>query len=340
MGGPTANFRAPSCTQQLEKGVCKGARRCLAPLPCPKLRVDHSEYLAILRKMRALPGVKKVFIRSGIRFDYLVHDRDERFFRELVEHHVSGQLKVAPEHCAPAVLRAMGKPPVEVYERFEKRFYELSRQAGREQYLVPYLLSSHPGSTLRDAVALAAWLHKHNLRPEQVQDFYPTPGTVSTCMFYTGLDPYTGEEVHVPRKDEEKALQRALLQYFLPKNARLVHKALLQCHREDLIPVLLPASARRGAQTGTSTPRAKGSPPAKGEGKNTGKKDASARGRAAGKAPTGRGNDWGKTAGKASIGRGGKPGKAAGSSAGTPAGPPRRSRKDNSKPGRPGRRRA
>lgn len=271
VGGPTANFRAPSCAEQLERGVCT-KRRCLAPSPCPRLRVDHGEYLSILRKLRALPGVKKVFIRSGIRYDYLVHDRDESFFRELVEHHVSGQLKVAPEHCAPPVLKAMGKPPIEVYNRFSKRFYELSRKAGKEQYLVPYLLSSHPGSRLRDAVALAEYLHEHNLRPEQVQDFYPTPGTISTCMFYTGLDPASGEAIHVPRDADEKAMQRALLQPFLPKNAALVRKALTLCHREDLIAKLLPGERHpKGAAPRASAPvnRAAngGRPPAKRGGK-------------------------------------------------------------------------
>ncbi|MDL2219835.1 YgiQ family radical SAM protein, partial [Ruminococcaceae bacterium OttesenSCG-928-O06] len=199
VGGPTANFRTAACTWQEQHGVCGGGRRCLTPSPCPKLKIDHSEYLALLRAVRAVPGVKKVFIRSGIRYDYLIHDKDEAFFKELVQHHVSGQLKVAPEHCAPAVLRAMGKPPAETYDRFARRFAQLTKQAGKKQYLVPYLLSSHPGSTLKDAVALAQWLHKNNLRPQQVQDFYPTPGTVATCMYHTGLDPYTLKEIYVPR---------------------------------------------------------------------------------------------------------------------------------------------
>ena len=194
VGGPTANFRLPSCKEQMTKGMCQGGKKCLAPSPCPHLLVDHTEYLSMLRKLRALPGVKKVFIRSGIRYDYLIRDKDESFFKELVEHHVSGQLKVAPEHCAPDTLRYMGKPPIEVYNKFSKRFYELTKQAGKKQYLVPYLMSSHPGSTLRDAVTLAEYLYKNNIRPEQVQDFYPTPGTVSTCMFYTGLDPYTRKQ--------------------------------------------------------------------------------------------------------------------------------------------------
>ncbi len=244
VGGPTANFRLPSCRKQGTKGMCAGGRHCLAPSPCRELIVDHSDYLAILRRVRALPGVKKVFIRSGIRYDYLIQDPDESFFRELVEHHVSGQLKVAPEHCAPNTLRYMGKPPVEVFNRFSKRFYELTKQAGKKQYLVPYLMSSHPGSTLKDAVILAEYLYKHHMRPEQVQDFYPTPGTVSTCMFYTELDPYTLKPVYVAKDREEKAMQRALLQYYEPKNAQRVIKALQLTHREDLIPLLVPAGAR------------------------------------------------------------------------------------------------
>lgn len=246
VGGPTANFRLPSCAQQVTKGVCGGGKHCLAPQPCPKLIVDHSEYLAILRRLRALPGVKKVFIRSGIRYDYLIYDKDETFFKELVEHHISGQLKVAPEHCSPAVLRAMGKPSIETYNRFAKRFYQLTKQAGKPQYLVPYLISSHPGSTLKDAVLLAEYLYDNRMKPEQVQDFYPTPGTVSTCMYYTGLDPYTLQPVHVARDPEDKAMQRALLQYYNPKNAVRVRRALQLCHREDLAAKLLPAAARVG----------------------------------------------------------------------------------------------
>lgn len=246
VGGPTANFRLPSCGRQMTKGMCKGGKKCLAPSPCPHLIVDHSEYLAMLRRLRVLPGVKKVFIRSGIRYDYLVWDKDETFFKELVEHHVSGQLKVAPEHCAPNTLKYMGKPPVEVFNKFSKRFYELTKQAGKKQYLVPYLMSSHPGSTLKDAVLLAEYLYKHNIRPEQVQDFYPTPGTVATCMFYTGLDPYTLDSVFVEKSPEGKALQRALLQYYEPRNTEKVVKALHMTHREDLIPLLAPNYRPRG----------------------------------------------------------------------------------------------
>lgn len=256
VGGPTANFRLPSCGQQMKEGGCTGGKHCLTPSPCPKLIIDHSEYLGILRKMRALPGVKKVFIRSGIRYDYLVYDKDESFFKELVQHHVSGQLKVAPEHCSPAVLRAMGKPSIAVYNRFVKRFGELTRQAGLEQYLVPYLISSHPGSRLSDAVALAEYLQANRIRPEQVQDFYPTPGTVSTCMYFTGLDPYTLQEIYVARNPQDKAMQRALLQYYNPKNAETVRKALVMCHREDLIPKLLGRVSRTagtGAAAGSRT---------------------------------------------------------------------------------------
>ncbi len=234
IGGPTANFRRPSCDLQEKNGLCKG-KKCLAPKPCPQLKADQSEYLDILRTVRSLDGIKKVFIRSGIRYDYLLEDKDDRFFRELVEHHVSGQLKVAPEHCSAAVLDKMGKPHIEAYLRFAKRYFEYTKQIGKEQYLVPYLMSSHPGSTLKDAVELALFLKRERLRPEQVQDFYPTPGTISTCMFYTGLDPYTMEEVYVARTPKEKALQRALLQYFNPKNRTLVEEALRRAGRADLI---------------------------------------------------------------------------------------------------------
>ena len=242
VGGPTANFRAPSCTRQLEKGVCAGGKHCLAPSPCPNLQADHSEYLQLLRRVRALPGVKKVFIRSGIRYDFLLQDKNEEFFKELVTHHVSGQLKVAPEHCAPGVLRAMGKPPIETYTHFAKRFYQLTQKAGKEQYLVPYFISSHPGSTLKDAVALALWLKENHIRPEQVQDFYPTPGTVSTCMYYTGADPFTGAPIYVARDPMEKAMQRALLQPHLPKNRELARTALAKAGRGDLIGPLVGGS--------------------------------------------------------------------------------------------------
>ncbi|MDD5953076.1 MAG: YgiQ family radical SAM protein [Oscillospiraceae bacterium] len=234
VGGPTANFRTCACKKQAKHGLCKD-RKCLAPTPCKALQVDHTEYLDILRKLRALPKVKKVFIRSGIRYDYLMEDKDDTFFRELVEHHVSGQLKVAPEHCSAAVLDKMGKPHIQAYKAFQKRFFAITKSVGKEQYLVPYLMSSHPGSTLKDAVELALFLKEENLRPEQVQDFYPTPGTISTCMFYTELDPYTLEPVFVPKTAKEKAMQRALLQYFNPKNQKLVIEALKAAGRTDLI---------------------------------------------------------------------------------------------------------
>ena len=234
VGGPTANFRAPSCTHQLTHGLCKG-RKCLAPEPCKNLEVDHTEYLSILRDIRKIKGIKKVFIRSGIRYDYLIEDKNEEFMRELIEYHVSGQLKVAPEHCSAAVLDLMGKPHIEAYKKFQDKFYKMTGRIGKEQYLVPYLMSSHPGSTLNEAVELALFLKSLKMRPEQVQDFYPTPGTISTCMFYTGLDPYTMKKVYVPRTAEEKGMQRALLQYFRPQNQRKCIEALIKAHRTDLI---------------------------------------------------------------------------------------------------------
>ena len=234
VGGPTANFRAPSCDVQLKKGLCAD-KKCLAPNMCPAVKVSHEDYLSLLRKLRSIPKVKKVFIRSGIRFDYLIADKNEDFFKELVLHHTSGQLKVAPEHCSDNVLKYMGKPSVKVYEKFEKRFYELTKAVGKKQFLVPYLMSSHPGSTINDAIELSLFLKRHNMHPEQVQDFYPTPGTISTCMFYTGLDPMTMKKVYVPRTPEEKAEQRALLQYFKPENRQLVLKALKKAGRYDLI---------------------------------------------------------------------------------------------------------
>lgn len=234
VGGPTANFRGPSCEKQLEHGLCKG-KKCLAPAPCKNLHVDHKEYLDLLRKIRSIKGIKKVFIRSGIRYDYLIEDKDDEFMRELIEHHVSGQLKVAPEHCSTAVLDRMGKPHIEAYKRFQKKFYEITKQVGKEQYLVPYLMSSHPGSTLKDAVELAMFLKENRIHPEQVQDFYPTPGTLSTCMFYTELDPYTLEPVYVAKNPKEKAMQRALLQYYKPENQRRIIEALVKAGRQDLI---------------------------------------------------------------------------------------------------------
>ncbi len=234
VGGPTANFRAPSCDFQETHGMCKG-KKCLAPKPCKNLVVDHRDYLALLQKLRAIPGVKKVFIRSGIRFDYLLADRDDSFFKELVRHHVSGQLKVAPEHCSDQVLSFMGKPSFSIYKKFRDRFMELTKSIGKKQYLVPYLMSSHPGSTIMDAIELALFLKQENMHPEQVQDFYPTPGTVSTCMYYTGLDPYTLKPVYVAKERKEKAVQRALLQYYRPENYRMIRDTLRHLGREDLI---------------------------------------------------------------------------------------------------------
>lgn len=234
VGGPTANFRAPACEKQLTKGACTN-RQCLFPTPCKNLRVDHSDYLSLLRKLRMLPGVKKVFIRSGIRFDYVMCDKDRTFLRELCEHHVSGQLKVAPEHISDAVLERLGKPKAEVYRRFAKAYEEMNRKLGKEQYLVPYLMSSHPGSTLKEAVELAEYLRDLGYMPEQVQDFYPTPSTISTCMYYTGLDPRTLAPVYVADNPHEKAMQRALIQYRNPKNYELVYEALTRAGRQDLI---------------------------------------------------------------------------------------------------------
>lgn len=234
VGGPTANFRHPSCQKQLTKGVCMN-RQCLFPKPCKNLTVDHKDYLKLLRKLRALPGVKKVFVRSGIRFDYLLEDPDDSIFRELCQYHVSGQLKVAPEHISDNVLKYMGKPPVAVYDRFKDKYRKINEKIGKKQYLVPYLMSSHPGSTLKDAIALAEYLRDLGYMPEQVQDFYPTPSTISTCMYYTGLDPATMEPVYVAHNPHEKAMQRALIQYRNPKNYDLVYEALKKEHREDLI---------------------------------------------------------------------------------------------------------
>lgn len=234
VGGPTANFRQPSCQKQLQAGVCSH-RQCLFPKPCPNLEVDHADYLSLLRKLRALPNVKKVFVRSGIRFDYLMLDKDDTFFRELVEHHISGQLKVAPEHICDAVLSRMGKPENAVYQAFVEKYRRLNQKLGKNQFLVPYLMSSHPGSTLKEAVALAEYLRDIGYMPEQVQDFYPTPSTMSTVMYYTGVDPATMKPVYVCKNPHEKAMQRALIQYRNPKNYDLVREALKLAGREDLI---------------------------------------------------------------------------------------------------------
>ena len=234
VGGPTANFRAPACDKQLKKGVCPN-KQCLFPKPCENLNTDHSDYLSLLQKLRELPNVKKVFIRSGIRFDYLLQDPDKHFLRELCEHHVSGQLKVAPEHISDPVLEKMGKPRATVYRRFVKEYQDMNVKLNKRQYLVPYLMSSHPGSTIKEAVELAEFLRDLGYMPQQVQDFYPTPSTISTCMYYTGLDPRTMEPVYVAKNPHEKAMQRALIQYRNPKNYELVHEALIKAGRTDLI---------------------------------------------------------------------------------------------------------
>ena len=234
VGGPTANFRHPACDKQLTKGAC-GGRQCLYPTPCKNMKADHSDYIALLRKLRKLPGVKKVFVRSGIRFDYLLSDKKDTFFRELVQYHISGQLKVAPEHVSDAVLSKMGKPRNAVYNKFVDKYFAINKEFGMNQYLVPYLMSSHPGSTLKEAIELAEYTRDMGYMPEQVQDFYPTPSTLSTVMYYTGLDPRTMERVYVPTDPHEKAMQRSLIQYRNPKNYYLVREALLKAHREDLI---------------------------------------------------------------------------------------------------------
>ena len=234
VGGPTANFQRPACDKQLTDGACTG-KQCLYPKPCKNLRVDHSEYLGLLKKLRELPRVKKVFIRSGIRFDYLLADKDERFFEELVRYHVSGQLKVAPEHVSDTVLAKMGKPARAVFDKFSVRYKELNQKYGTKQFLVPYFMSSHPGATLAHAVELAEYIRDTGVMPEQVQDFYPTPGTLSTCMYYTETDPRDGSPVYVAKHPREKAMQRALMQYKLPQNRELVIEALRKAGRTDLI---------------------------------------------------------------------------------------------------------
>ena len=234
VGGPTANFRQPACKKQLQRGACP-TRQCLFPSPCKNLIADHTDYLSLLRKLRKLPGVKKVFIRSGIRFDYLLADPSDTFFKELVRYHISGQLKVAPEHVSDQVLRVMGKPPHAVYQQFVEKYKRINEQEGMRQYVVPYLMSSHPGCTMEEAVKLAEYLRDSNHEPEQVQDFYPTPSTLSTVMYYTGLDPRTMEPVYVPKNPHEKAMQRALMQYRRPQNYFLVREALQKAGRTDLI---------------------------------------------------------------------------------------------------------
>ena len=273
VGGPTANFRHPSCQKQMTQGVCKN-RQCLFPEPCSNLETDHSDYLSLLRKLRALPRVKKVFIRSGIRFDYLMADPDDTFFRELVEHHVSGQLKVAPEHISDAVLRLMGKPKKAVYEAFVRKYNALNQKLEKKQFLVPYLMSSHPGSTLTEAIELAEYLRDLGYMPEQVQDFYPTPSTVSTVMYYTGIDPRSGKKVYVCKNPHEKAMQRALIQYRNPNNYELVKEALIKGGREDLIgfdkkclirPRKIKGASENAAKRKNSAPKSEGRRPVKGD---------------------------------------------------------------------------
>ena len=234
IGGPTANFYDKGCDKQEEFGTCKN-KLCLFPKKCNKLIVKHDKYLEILKEVRNLKGVKKVFVRSGIRYDYLIYDEDDTFFRELVKNHISGQLKVAPEHVSDKVLSYMQKPNHDVYERFVSKYYKLNKEYNKNQFLVPYLMSSHPGCELTDAIMLAEYLKKNNMRVDQVQDFYPTPGTASTCMYYTGIDPFTMEKVYVPKSAHEKAMQRALMQYYLPQNYDLIKEALIKANRTDLI---------------------------------------------------------------------------------------------------------
>ena len=234
IGGPTANFYKPSCSSQLKRGMCPN-RECLGYSPCNKLEVNHEKYLDILREVRSLPKIKKVFIRSGLRYDYIMYDKNKEFFEEVVKHHISGQLKVAPEHIDDRVLVRMGKPSRELYDKFVKEYQNINKKFNKDQYLVPYLMSSHPGSTIDCAINLALYLKKNNQKPEQVQDFYPTPATASTCMYYTGIDPFTDEKVYVPKDPHEKKLQRALLQYYLKENRDLVEEALKKANRLDLI---------------------------------------------------------------------------------------------------------
>ena len=308
VGGPTANLRRPVCKKQLREGMC-AHRVCLAPKPCPNLIADESEYLALLRRLRKIPGVKKIFVRSGIRYDYMLCDKKDDFFRELVKYHISGQLKVAPEHCIDSVLDYMGKSHIDVYERFQQKYMALNRSAGKEQYLVPYLMSSHPGSRLEDAIALAEYLNRTHRLPEQVQDFYPVPGCLSTCMYYTGIDPRTMKPVFVERDPHGKALQRALLQYRAPENWRLVREALLKAGREDLIGFEerclirpYPPKGEKRPRNGAVSSREKGKDgPSRGKG---GKKPAPSRGRGEDAPSRGRGGKKPAANGRKPAGKG------------------------------------
>jgi len=277
VGGPTANFRGPACDKQTTDGVCKN-RRCLSPKPCRNLKVDHSEYMSMIEQIEALPRVKKVFIRSGIRFDYLTYDSDDSFFKKMVRDNVSGQLKVAPEHCCDSVLTLMGKPAINVYNKFKEKYFKINKELGKEQYLVPYLMSSHPGSTLNEAVELALYLKRGGYSPEQVQDFYPTPGTASTVMYYTGIDPNTGKKVYTATDYHEKQMQRALLQWSRPENASLVREALMTCGRDELIgfggDCLVRPERRERYQKNAETNRGKSLGGKKGFSSQSGKKGA------------------------------------------------------------------
>ena len=308
VGGPTANFRHPACEKQMTKGAC-GGRQCLYPTPCKNMNADHSDYVALLRKLRKIPGVKKVFVRSGIRFDYLLADSKDTFFRELVQYHISGQLKVAPEHVSDAVLCRMGKPRNAVYNRFVDKYFALNKQYNMNQFLVPYLMSSHPGSTMKEAVELAEYIRDMGYNPEQVQDFYPTPSTLSTVMYYTGLDPRTMEKVYVPTDPHEKAMQRALIQYRNPKNYYLVKEALIAAHREDLIGsgpkcLIRAVSPRSGGYTSAS--KAPGKPAksaAPGKGNNAKGGTVQKAGRNTGKAPAAHSAKASRSARPASSGK-------------------------------------
>ncbi len=276
VGGPTANFRKPACPKQLDKGACRG-KRCLAPKPCRSLQVNNRDYLDVLRELRALPGVKKVFVRSGLRFDYVLLDKHaDEFIRELAQHHVSGQLRLAPEHVSDEVLQVMGKPSNDTYQEFVRRFDAANRKLGLKQFVVPYLMSSHPGSTLEAAVELAEFCRDMGFNPEQVQDFYPTPSTVATCIYFTGVDPRTMKEVYCPRTPHEKAMQRALIQYRNPKNRSLVMEALRQAGREDLIGYGKECLVR---PDGSGKPKGQGRP--KASGKGSAAKSGKAKGRSA-----------------------------------------------------------
>ena len=275
VGGPTANFRKPACKHQLTIGACK-TKQCLSPGVCKNMEVDHKEFIDVLRSVRSLPKIKKVFVRSGIRYDYVMADKDDTFFKELVEHHVSGQLKVAPEHVSEKVLKHMGKPAGRTYEDFRQKFFRITEKLGKKQYIIPYLMSSHPGSTLKEAIELAEYLRDIKYQPEQVQDFYPTPGTLSTTIFYTGLDPITMKPVYVPKSKEEKAMQRALLQFSNPKNYNIVYDALMKAGREDLIgngpKCLIKSKEQRYKEAhGLVRPKSKGNSKSKSSSRKNGK---------------------------------------------------------------------